>query len=189
MCSMPVGSFNDKSFNWFEDKSKTRKSTKSWNAICSMFPKIFDETFKYRLRSKVNKSINHKIQSNYVIHSMYRICRCKSTYSDGYEKNVLYVITVILLPDKFKLFKRKYLFWLLSLRANSKLLAAFNVSILGDASSICDCLGKNNKKWLIEKKRTEQNEINNNRMIVAHSIHVPRSLSISLSGYDSDWAQ
>lgn len=61
--------------------------------------------------------------------------------------NVFLVITVILLPAKFKCFNCKYLFRLLSLMANSRLFAALIVSMLGDASSICNCLS--HKHYLI----------------------------------------
>lgn len=77
-----------------------------------------------------------------------------TTYSSVYNRNVLLVITVILLPDKLKLFNCKYLFWLLSLMANSKLLAAFIVWILGDASSIWKKL-----KWEFQKKHKKSRQL------------------------------
>lgn len=60
-----------------------------------------------------------------------------TTYSDEYDRNVELVITVILLPAKFKCFNREYVFWLLSPIAKSTLNAALILSIFGEASRIC----------------------------------------------------
>lgn len=101
---MLSGNSSDRSFKLFEDKSKVFNDFNSWKALRSMFPKTFDETFKYCLqmkKKKMNKNLNE----------FYANCDgCQATYSDGYERNVLLVITVILLRNKLKFFKCKYLY-------------------------------------------------------------------------------